>query len=252
MHFGLKLQLFLVFFSLLFGSVRAFSDSQNSKNVFSLVVVEYPPYIGKDLGNFGPLVEVVEKSLVHMGYHVEVNFQPWARAEFMARTGVADGMIMWKTEARLNDFVFSIPVAENKMAMYGRLDKSPHFYQQKSSLINLCCRFASVRGHPDSMNYEKYFRENYKVGSELQLIKMLAADRVDYIYTDTYFLEYMIKNRFPELKPIILPITESVQTVIQYLAISKHSKRSQRVLSDFNTGYRTQFGDNRVVLFAEN
>ncbi|WP_077600075.1 substrate-binding periplasmic protein [Salinivibrio kushneri] len=67
-----------------------------------LVTLEYPPYIQTSDGSLdGVAVRVVRQTFSKLGYEVEIEVLPWARALYQVRTGLADGIFtIFKTPER--------------------------------------------------------------------------------------------------------------------------------------------------------
>ncbi|WBA16437.1 substrate-binding periplasmic protein [Salinivibrio proteolyticus] len=67
-----------------------------------LVSLEYPPYIQTSDGPVdGVAVRVVSRTFAKLGYDVEIEVLPWARALYQVRTGLADGIFtIFKTSER--------------------------------------------------------------------------------------------------------------------------------------------------------
>jgi len=67
-----------------------------------LVTQEYPPYIQTADGSVdGVAVRVVSRAFAKLGYDVEIEVLPWARALYKVRTGLADGIFtIFKTSER--------------------------------------------------------------------------------------------------------------------------------------------------------
>lgn len=84
---------------------------------------EWPPYQSAALKEAGFVSHVVTRAFALSGVAVEYQFRPWKRALEEARSGLADGTLVWShTPEREADFLFSDPVLIGESVLFHRID----------------------------------------------------------------------------------------------------------------------------------
>ena len=199
----------------------------------TLAYVEYPPYIGAELENGGPLAEIVTQSYENLGYRVKLELVPWVRAFRDAKLGAYDGVFTaWHREEREQWFLFSDSLPPNEIGFYKRKgeDISIHSFDDLKPY-----KIGVVRGY----GYPSGFKEaNLKlsvVDTDKQNLRMLIFKRIDLALTDKALgRHFMTKDLQGEIEWIEPP----VEVLNQYLMISKNADNAHQLLADFNSGLK--------------
>ena len=89
-----------------------FSQYTSSKEKITLLVGEWPPFIGKKLKDYGVGTQIVKRAFEKKGIKAKIKFTKWENAFKWTRKGsTGDGSFFWsKTKEREEDFIFSIPI----------------------------------------------------------------------------------------------------------------------------------------------
>jgi len=58
-----------------------------------LAAMDFPPFYGKDLENYRPLIDLIAQSYKRVDYDVKIRFLPWTRALAWSKSGDVDGMV---------------------------------------------------------------------------------------------------------------------------------------------------------------
>lgn len=202
-----------------------------------LASLEYPPFCGENLEDQGVLTAIIVAAYQSMGYEVTVDFLPWARALQMSQDGEYDGLYStWYRPEREEWFWFPDPMMPNEMGFYKRTsDVIPYERLEDLSGYNI----GIVRGYayPPEFVEATYLTTDEGVDEETNLRK-LHEGRVDLILIDHVIAVHLINTKFPEYAEELEWLPPALETLPQYLAISKRAPDGQAKLEAFNTGLR--------------
>jgi len=212
-----------------------------------LGAMEYPPYYGRELKNFGPLIEIVVESYRHSGYEVEIVFLPFARAMYLSKAGEIDGVVgPWYSKKRAESLFYSMPMIDNRMVFFKRKGESIS-YEDFSDLKQQGYRLGSVHGYMLPTGLLESGITIYQVTREEQLLKILRGKRVDLVVLDKGAAQYALKQ--PGLSGVesnVEWMEPTLERTPQYLVISKKTAQAAEKLNAFNLGYKSLI-ENGVV-----
>ena len=142
-----------------------------------------PPYM-IDPANVeapGISIEIVREVFLNTKISPDITFFPWARAELMAKKGSVTGAFNCAfTKARENFFYFSEPINGGDFGIVTRGDyKGPEI----NSLQNIGSTVGVVRGYNLEKNLKASNIAIFQLNSVRQALRVLSADRVQYVYT---------------------------------------------------------------------
>ena len=84
---------------------------------------EWPPYLGSDEPDYGPVSRIVTTALERASVTVDYEFHSWQRALNLARHGRREGTAVWfHTEAREKDFHISRPLIQSEYVFFHHRD----------------------------------------------------------------------------------------------------------------------------------
>ena len=195
----------------------------------------YYPYYAEDLEDGGFITKVIVSAFNKMGYRVEVEFVPWARATHLVKTGAADGIYsIWFRKDRESWVAFSDPLYSNITMILKRKETSVVY----KTLLDLTpYTIGIVRGYSytERFNNATYLNKIY-VTDNLQNIKLLKLKRLDLILIDQMVGSYLIHSE-PELAGVefewLEPPLESLQI---HVGFSKKVKDYLSLVNTFNEG----------------
>ncbi|WDE08363.1 transporter substrate-binding domain-containing protein [Thalassomonas viridans] len=259
------------------GTVTAdgYHFNSQSKKTISLATLQWPPYIGESLCNKGWVFQHAVALLVRKGYRVNVHFFPWARAVRLVELGVMDILFPEyfientapsdniKGKRRRELLELSDPYPGGEISFLKRKAEQDNYQGNLENLIGE--KIGVVRGYQNTPEFDAMMDAGLFDISEsvddLQLMKMLAAKRVNLIIGDPLVLRYTVEHsKLPEQdKAFILQETANVLPSLQYnhlyFAVSKKSKNWQQLLTDLNQGIAAfaQSGEtSRIIKNGEN
>jgi polar amino acid transport system substrate-binding protein len=88
---------------------------------FTFVTVDFPPYYGEELPEYGWVSEIARKALEIKGYEVEIRFIPWVKALEGTQDGDYDALLgAYRTHERDELYYFSLPVGQVRIGFFKR------------------------------------------------------------------------------------------------------------------------------------
>ncbi len=203
---------------------------------------EYLPYYGEKMKNKGFITEVVIEAFRRGGFEAQIDFYPWKRALVTTKNGNNDAIYsIWKNKEREKWFLFSSPLLENELV----------FYKKKNRKLILSgyndlgkYRIGTVRGYkyPDISSKIEKFHKIEAVDDYKNLFN-LTRDLIDIIIIDKIQAKYIIKEHLPSFSDKLIPASPVIDTVNQYLAVSKKAENTFLILNAFNMGLKTMKKD---------
>ncbi len=214
-----------------------FISAQAMSKEVLLAAMDYPPFYGEKLDNYGPLIEVIAKSYNVMGYDVKINFLPWARAIAWSKSGKVDGMVgVWYSTERAEYFLYSEPILSNFIGFYKRKNEDIR-YKDYLDLKEQGYKLGSVRGYIQPKGLQESGIPIMFVSKDLQSFKILSKNRVDLIVVDKEYSRYILaQHKFQKYAKNIEWMEPVLEEKQQHLIISKEAENPKNKLKDFNEG----------------
>ncbi|MAG76268.1 MAG: hypothetical protein CL811_05855 [Colwelliaceae bacterium] len=209
----------------------------------TLCAVEQPPYSASEYENTGPLNQLVIESFRIAGIKIDVIFSSWARALQDAEAGRCIIAGMWPTKERRQIFYFSErPIIKQRLGIY---TLKSELYQQMDGGIIAVERSSYI---PNALNKPGWF--TYEVTSPAAGANMLASKRVNALYAETGYLNYLI-NKDKYLADRIWLSLANLQTVNGYLIVSKRKPNAEALISAFNQHFPKVLIANNIPRFKQ-
>lgn len=233
---------------------NGYSFNLTSDKEISLATLDWPPYIGEQLCNKGWVFQFVVALLINKGYQVNVHFFPWARSVKMTELGNIDILF---PEYFIEDSAPSDVVpGKKRRELLVQSNQFPggniSFVKRKGDTINFDGNLRQlagqtigvVRGYQNTPEFDSMMDEGLisviEAVDELQLIKLLTAQRVNLIIGDPIVFQYTINHADISQtdKAALLASIEEVSPALQYnhlyLAISLRYPKWRSLLKDIN------------------
>lgn len=166
-----------------------------------LVSLEWQPYAGAGLREQGAAAAVVKAAFQAVGYSVDIDFYPWARAVRLAEVDDQyDGIFP----------MYGSPLRERHLRCSGVIGRSPLGFAERrdapvtwSTLDDLSAhRIGIVRDYVNTEAFDAHVAAGRipvdVVGNDLQNLQKLAHGRIDLAVIDRNVLDYLLKSS-PEL-----------------------------------------------------
>ena len=240
---------------------------QGEKTI-NLTTLDWQPYIGADMKDFGPVHELVVEAFKRKGYRICTAFFTWERTNKMGSQGVeADGYFPEYYSKDYEDkLAFSKGYPAGPAGFFKRKDKNLKF-KTKPGMQNFKklkpYKIGVVRGYvntapldeaigqfavdiKDPVERKKAMESAYLLknrdpaDSDLQNLEKLYHDRVQLVFIDpnvaAYHMEKTLTAKYRDIDTKLEFMTPPLIIHKIYTCISKNAKNYKEKLKDFNEG----------------
>lgn len=250
----MKTRLFLFFVLVL---AVSFQVSAAEKKV-KLLTLEWEPYVGSAMPNYGYTAAIVTQAFTKAGYDVSIAFHPWGEAMAIAAKGKADGVFpAYHEKSREEHFIFSNSLATSPLGLCKRKyfqTQSPTGVSEKSgtdihfitdprideaqALKDLeAYTFGVVKGYANTPAFDTAdFLKKVTAGSDADNMALLLRDQVNLIVIDRYVARNILVKKYPWHSDKIEFMHPPLSVNKLYLAVSKKSAEPDKIIKDFNAG----------------
>lgn len=199
----------LLFSVLLCSSLQA---QENCRYELNIATANVPPIVSTKLKLSGNAVTGVAEKFKHK-VNYSISIYPWARALEKAKGGVIDAIFPVLTSKERSEYLYYVEpaIASVNISLYKRRGSQPPSLDQHSVIATLRSFEAS-----SEMLGNATIKQVSTFG---QAVKMLANDRVDYIYGVKGIVDFYLHQQ-NELR---LEHVKVIETRPIYLALSKAS-----------------------------
>ncbi len=210
----------------------------------TLTTLDWEPYIGEKLPGHGYVYEIIFEAFKSVGYQVNIQFYPWARAVETAKSGRADGLFPeYYDEGRKAEFVFSNSFPGGPVGFMIRKDSGitfpadPRRKQEKVLRGMKQYTFGVVRDYINTREFDaaSYLKKDVSDSDE-QNIRKLHAKRIDLIFIDKYVAQFLIKTKFSQYANDLVFMDPPLEVKPLYIVFSKKAPGCEQKVKDFNTG----------------
>lgn len=215
------------------------------ENTILIATLDWQPYIGQDLKNYGYVYQLVKEIFEDKGYKVQIQFYPWSRTMQKALSGEVDGYFPeYFNEELKKDFYFSNPYPGGPVGFYGRKDVQYQFktqYDMKDFRALIPYQIGIVRGYTNTKYFDeaKYLKKQETV-DDLSNLKKLYYNRVQLIFIDPNVANYLIKTYLIQKYPDYFEKTYFLEPELEYknlyVCINKKVPNAKKKINDFNEG----------------
>lgn len=197
----------------------------------------FPPFFGEQMPQGGPLIQILTEAFQAEGRSVDIKWLPWTRVVSSAKEGKTDGIAFaWHTKERESYLVYGADLFPNEVGLFAAKNRETDL----KSTADLPGKVVGVvRGYavPDKVaeSGATFFEGN----SDLNLLKMLAVNRIDYVYTDKHVGYHLMLKDDPDTAAKV-EWALTVAKLPNYLAISKQIQQEnpQSILEQYQRGLR--------------
>jgi polar amino acid transport system substrate-binding protein len=221
------------------------AQSMAGEKTVSLAVLNWEPYAGEKLKNFGFGVEIITEAFRRSGYTAIISFMPWIRALKDTEIGKYDAVgFAYYSDQRARTYTMSGPFSESSLEFCRHKDSSIS-YKTLQDLKSY--RIGIVRGY---VNTAEFDAANYltkeETNSEMLNLKKLLNKRVDLILIDKYVARFLIAKNFHNEQSEFVLIEPPLKIQPLYLMFSKKIKNHDLMCKDFNRGLQ-QISDDGTI-----
>ncbi len=228
--------------------------SEPAVEIVELATLDWPPYIGRELPDNGPVHSIVSQALARAGLSLRAEFRPWARAVEIARQGRMAGLFPeYLADERQADFLFSDPFPGGPIVLYRRAGEDLDFVadpmeEPEKALRGLSAqRFGVVRGYANTMAFDAadYLLKEEATSDEINL-KKLAYDRVDLVVIDQLVAKHLLDGPLQEYAEQLEPMLPPLEYKTLHVAFSRAHPRGAAYCEAFNRGLAAMRADGSL------
>lgn len=231
------------------------TTSLDRKKTIQLTTLDWQPYIGQDLQDYGYVYQIVKQIYESKGYKVEIKFYPWARTMQLAITGGVDGYFPeYFNEDLKKDFYFSDPYPGGPVGFYGRKDIKYNFktqYNMKDFTLLKPYKIGVVRGYTNTKYFDAAnYLQKEETSDDLSNLKKLYYNRVQLIFIDPNVANYLVRTYLIKEIPDFFEKTYFLMPELEYkylyVCISKKAPYAEKKLNDFNTTLKEWLQNGKI------
>ncbi|NQZ30831.1 MAG: extracellular solute-binding protein [Oceanospirillaceae bacterium] len=225
----------------------------------TLATVEFAPYIGEQLPNYGYVHELVTAVYKRIGYDVQIKFYPLARAKHLASRGVVDGYMPGHIEEKQqHNFTLSAPFPGDHIVFLKKKklvipNISAYAKDTRALLRSLSIyQFGVVRGTLISPIFDQaqYLKKQY-VTNNLQNLDKLHKNRIDFVIGDKYSLADTMIAKRPHLIGTLEFLSAPFFSHPFHIAFSTKTENYKQLKEDFNLGLQLFIADGSLDKLLE-
>lgn len=194
---------------------QGYRFNKSSTKVVNLATSSWPPYISEGSCNKGWVFKLAAALLVSKGYQVNIYFYPWARSKMLVEQGFVDILFPeYDTRKTKSDKTITTKKQVGLLALSdafpgGTLSLITHKDSVALRADDLTILYNKVVGVVRGNSYtpeiddmvNTHFFSIVEAVDELQLVKLMAAKRVDFILGDrTVFNNSVTISKLPDKK----------------------------------------------------
>jgi len=217
---------------------ESISEEPDSKVL--IVTGEYIPYVGQSLLDRGFVTKIIEATLNNCDIEYKIEFYPWARCTEMVKSGEA-----WASypfgHSELNDQTYLSSdniyyskhkffyLKENKDITQEVLD-----FNKISEFNNFTFGGANGYWYGNPKDFKAVGVSAEWASDTDALLKMLYAERIDFLIEDELVCNEAIRRLFPGEEDKFETLPKDAKSLEYYLIVSKDYPKSQELLDRFN------------------
>ena len=215
-----------------------------------LASLEWEPYIGENLKDFGFGAEILREAFHRAGYRVTFSFMPWVRALKEVELGTYDAVCFaYRSRERTKKYLFTSSYAKSILGFCTLRGSAIRFHSLQDLAPH---RIGVVRGFvntPEFDTLKSLTKEEVK--NEQMNLKKLLNHRVDLIVIDKFILQHLLERDFPGRKKAVQFLAPPLTVHPLHLMFSRELKSSGDKVRAFNQAIETMKNDGTVQTIME-
>lgn len=207
-----------------------------AEHTIRLSTINWQPYTGEDLLEHGFFSELVTEAFSRVGYRVEFQYRPWARALEEAKDGDVHGIMdaYWK-EDRVKFLEYPDVVWKVK-EVFIALQENPITYT--GTLTDLKgVTIGVLRATAQAEELQAAGVNTDAINDQIQNVQKLLAGRIDAMIIPEDIFFYHAERLDPQFDRTRVKVLNPPYKVYDmYVAFSKQKPDYQQLTADFNRG----------------
>jgi len=218
-------------------TVVATTAATVGKGSITLATLDWAPYVGQKLPDYGFTSEIISAAFKRAGYTVKIEFLPWARVLQEVETGKYDaGYPAYYSDERAQKYLLSDAFANGITGFYKRKADTIAY----TSLQDLKpYRIGVIMGYVNSPEFDAatYLQKEEAIDEATNLNKLLAK-RIDLTVLDKFTAQYVISTSLPAGKDALEFLEPPLLVQPLHVMVSRQTQGAEQKLRDFNEGLK--------------
>lgn len=218
--------------------LASFGASAQDDRVVRLATLNWEPYYGEELPEEGFFTALVRAAFDEVGYELEVEYMPWARALRDAEMGYRDGLHgAYYSDERAQKFWVSDNVYDVDVGLIARAEAGMSEFERISDLAPYTIGIGRGFAHSDEFDQAvDEGRLNVEAEEDQILnIRKLYAGRIDMMADSLDLFRYEAPRQGHDLDDVVFvepPLVTNELTIM----ISREVDGGEQVIDAFNEG----------------
>lgn len=182
----------------------------------------------------GFLVEVTRAAFERVGYHISVEYLPWARALNNVLTGHAEAILgIYHSEERAGKLQYTHSIGASELLFF-KLATTPIQYRKLQDLQPY--RIGTINGaaYPAEFEAAQYLKKEPEKSYQTNL-KKLQAGRIDLMLEKRRVVEQAL-TEYPDMQRKVVALQPPLATRQFFNAFSREMPNYHQKVEDFNRG----------------
>ncbi len=217
-----------------------FSHAPRAMTQVLFVTSEYDPYVIKQDSIANGLFPDIVKAVFHeLNIEVKFVFQPWKRCEITVKEGGAYATFPYlSNKQRAEVFDFSVPVIYFYPKFFYKKSKFPNRFEWSNLKDFQPYNLGGVRGYWYEESFQKAGLTIQYVTSDIQNIKKLMRDRIDFTLIDELVGWGLVKDTYPDQISAFAVAKKPESSNAFHLMVSRKYPDTKELTKKFNKGLR--------------
>ncbi len=210
-------------------------------NTICLANGEFPPFMSKQLKNYGVISHIVSEVFAVAGVQVNYKFYPWKRGYQIAIDGDCNGTTMWSySEGRAKDFYYSDPIFDGNTVFFYLISRNFEW----DTLQDLALfKIGATIGYSYGDEFDRLEKIGHlnvsRVSRDEQNILMLLNGRVEIVPIEKEVGYGLLqKHLTSKQRELITHHKKPMKTIPYHLILSKSIKENERLIQRFNAALK--------------
>ncbi|NLF51490.1 MAG: amino acid ABC transporter substrate-binding protein [Leptolinea sp.] len=234
--------------------VNTMESSSEVHPVVRLAAGEWVPYTGETLPGYGCDAQIVTEVFARMGFAVEIEFFPWARAMTLARNGEYDGTLEWDDTPDWREFFYinSEPISPQEWVFFHRKDDLFEWTTLKDltgKRIGVTSGYIYSNAFSHLTNNESLRFE--EASSDEANLKKLLAGRIDIFPMERNVGLSLLQKNFPPDEAAQLTYhSQSLAVFEPYLLLTRTNPENDLLIARFDEtfiNFRKESGYQQIL-----
>lgn len=211
----------------------------------TLATLEWEPYVGEQLDQFGFTADIVRTVFQHAGYTVNIEFMPWARVlKLVERGKYAAAFPGYYSEERAQIYALSAAFANGPLGFYA-LKESDISYTTLEELKPY--KIGVVRGYVNTPEFDAAeFLQKDEADSDANNLEKLLRKRVDLIVIDKLTAQHLLNTTFADAADQVEFLEPPLENKPLHVMFSRQVEGYEQLLADFNQALNALEADGTI------